>query len=203
MKALKNYIESGILELYVLGVTSAEESAEVEKMAKLHGEIRSEIDRICEVTEEYAQSHAINPPITIKPLLMASIDYMERLKNGEPISSPPFLHPASTIADYNFWLDSGDAIAPKDFKNVHARIIGFTPEMATAIIWVRDFTPPEIHTNQIEKFLMVRGSCDIVIGEEIHRLVSGDFLSIPLHISHHVKVTSIESCVLILQRSAA
>ncbi|MDQ6904400.1 MAG: transposase, partial [Bacteroidota bacterium] len=64
MKALKNYIESGILELYVLGVTSAEESAEVEKMAKLHGEIRSEIDRICEVTEEYAQSHAINPPST-------------------------------------------------------------------------------------------------------------------------------------------
>jgi len=33
MKVLKEYIESGILESYVLGTTNAEESVEVEEMA--------------------------------------------------------------------------------------------------------------------------------------------------------------------------
>jgi hypothetical protein len=65
MKVLKNYIESGILELYVLGMTSTEESAEVQEMAMLHEEIRTEIDRVCEATEEYAQAHAVKPPITL------------------------------------------------------------------------------------------------------------------------------------------
>ncbi len=189
MKDLKNYIESGILELYVLGMTNAEESVAVQEMAKLHDEIHTEIDKICEATEAYAQTHAIKPPVTIRPLLMASIDYTERLKNGEPVTSPPVLHNGSAIADYNFWLNSKDALAPKDFENVHARIIGYTPEMATAIVWVKYFTPPEIHINQIEKFLIVRGTCEIVIGAETHRLVPGDFLSIPLFISQHVKVT--------------
>ena len=203
MKALKNYIESGILELYVLGMTSTEESAEVQEVAMQHEEIRTEIDRICEATEEYAQAHAVKPPITLKPFLMASIDYAERLKNGEPITSPPVLHNGSAVADYNFWLISKDAVAPKDFENIHARIIGYTPEMVTAITWIKDFTPPETHINQIEKFLIVRGTCEIVIGEKTHRLVPGDFLSIPLFISHHVKVTSIEPCLVILQRTAA
>jgi len=203
MKALKNYIESGILELYVLGITSNEESAEVQKMAMLHEEIRTEIDRISQAVEGYVQSHAIKPPVTIRPLLMASIDYTERLKNGELITSPPALHNGSAIADYDFWLNSKDAVAPKDFENLYARIIGYTPEMATAIIWIKDFTPPEIHTNQIEKFLIVKGTCDIFIGEEVHHLAPGDLLSIPLHITHRVKVTSAETCILILERAAA
>ncbi|MEO8861527.1 MAG: cupin domain-containing protein [Ginsengibacter sp.] len=203
MKSLKNYIESGILELYVLGMTNAEESAEVQEMAMLHEEVRAEIDKICVATEAYAQAHAIKPTVTIRPLLMASIDYSERLKNGEPVTSPPVLHNGSAVTDYNFWLNSKDAVAPENFENIHARLIGYTHEMTTAIIWVKDFTPPEIHINQIEKFLIVRGTCEIVIGKKTSRLVPGDFLSIPLFISHHVKVTSIEPCVIILQRTAA
>ena len=115
MKTLKNYIESGILELYVMGMTSPEESAAVQEMAVRHEEVRIEIDEIGQATEAYAQAHAIEPSTTIRPLLMASTDYTERLKNGEPISSPPALHTNSQIADYDFWLNSKDAVAPEDF----------------------------------------------------------------------------------------
>ena len=31
----------------------------------------------------YAQAHAITPSSNVKPMLMAKIDYMERLKKGE------------------------------------------------------------------------------------------------------------------------
>lgn len=203
MKNLKNYIKSGILELYVLGMTSSVEAAEVQEMAALYEEVREEINDLSKVMEAYAQSHSIEPSTTIKPLLMASIDYTERLKQGEAISFPPALHKNSRISDYDFWLNADEATGPEDFENVHARIIGYTAEMATAIIWLKDFTPPEIHTREIEKFLIVQGTCDIFIGEEVHHLAPGDILSIPLHVSHHVKVTSSTTCILILERAAA
>ena len=203
MKTLKEYIESGILESYVLGTTNAEESAEVEEMAGAHEEIRTEINLISESIEKYAQLHAIEPSVTIRPFLLAIINYTERLKNGEPVTAPPVLHKGSAIADYDDWLKAEDAVLPGDLDNLHARIIGYTQETVTAIVWIKDFSPPEIHTNELEKFLIVEGACNITIGEQVHRLIPGDILSIPLHISHHVKVTSEIPCKIILQRIAA
>ena len=203
MKTVKKYIESGILESYVLGITDVEESAEVEEMAAAYNEIRTEINMISESIEKYAELHAIEPPITIKPFLLATIDYTERLKNGEPVTIPPVLHEGSSIADYADWLKAKAAIVPDDFNNLHARIIGYTPEAITAIVWIKEFAPPEVHTDELEKFLIVEGTCNITIGEELHRLVPGDMLSIPLYISHKVKVTSKIPCKIILQRIAA
>ena len=63
--------------------------------------------------------------------------------------------------------------------------------------------PEEIHTNEFERFLIVEGSCDIQIGETVHQLQAGDFLSIPLFENHFVTVTSSIPCKVILQRVAA
>ncbi|MBI3519836.1 MAG: hypothetical protein HY062_10825 [Bacteroidetes bacterium] len=46
MDKINDYINSGILELYVLGMTSPEETSEVNKMASLHEEVRTEIEEI-------------------------------------------------------------------------------------------------------------------------------------------------------------
>ena len=43
---IKEYIESGILEMYVLGHATKEESDEVEKMASTHPEIKKEMNKI-------------------------------------------------------------------------------------------------------------------------------------------------------------
>lgn len=203
MKNLKDYIDSGLLEMYVMGMASDEESTEVQEMSTRYAEVRLELERIEESMLAYAEQHAIQPPSTIKPLLLASVDYMERLGQGEPVSFPPQLRAGSKIEDYAFWLNDKNAKVPPDFDNIYARIIGYTPLVATAIIWIKEYTPPEMHTNQHEKFLVVQGSCDIFIGQNVHHLAPGDMLSIPLHISHHIKITSSETCVVILERSAA
>ncbi len=62
MKTLKEYIESGILESYVLGITDAAESAEVEEMSAAYSEIRTEINVISESIEKYAELHSVEPP---------------------------------------------------------------------------------------------------------------------------------------------
>jgi len=59
---IKAYIESGVLELYVLGDLSADEMLQVEEMASQHQEVRDEIASIEEAIEQYAINNAIEPP---------------------------------------------------------------------------------------------------------------------------------------------
>ena len=203
MKKVKEFCESGILESYVMGEASPEESDIVEKMAAQYAEVQKSIDDINDSLEEYAFAGAITPDITVKPMLMATIDYTERLKNGEVPAKPPLLGENSKIKDYEQWLNREDMVLPPDFKDIYAKIIGYTHNAVTTIVWIKDFTPSEIHHHEFEKFLIVEGECVITVGDKAHKLVAGNFFSIPLHEYHDIKVVSTIPCKAILQRIAA
>src|SRR5664279_4008343 len=161
MKEVKDYIDSGILELYVMGCTTPEESKKVEELLLASGKIRKEISEIQAAMETYAQDHSVMPDPTVKPFLMAAIDYTERLKNGEQPCFPPLIHSDSKISDYTDWIIRPDMMLPDDFKDFHAKIIGHTPEVLTAIIWINERTPHETHSKEFEKFLILEGTCYI------------------------------------------
>ncbi|MBC7915533.1 MAG: cupin domain-containing protein [Pyrinomonadaceae bacterium] len=200
---IRDHIESGILELYVLGQTTPDETILIQKLAASDESIRNEILEIELSLEKYAQAHAVEPDAIIKPFLLAMLDYMDRMQNGEKASTPPLLHAGSNINDYLEWLNRADMVIADDFNDVYAKIINYTPEIVTAIVWIKEMAPQEVHEDQFERFLIIEGTCDIVIDDEVHQLVPGDFLTIPLHKAHHVKVTSTIPCKAILQRVAA
>jgi mannose-6-phosphate isomerase-like protein (cupin superfamily) len=204
MDSIKEYINSGILDLYVLGLTSEEENKEIARLSDAHPEIAREIEQITEAAITAAESNApeiINP--SVKPMIMAIINFTERLQSGETPVPAPRLSEASKVGDFQQWLDRKDFVLPDDFNDIHARIIAHEPDAMTALVWIKDSSPYEVHDNEFERFLIVEGTCDITIGEKVHSLVPGDFLSIPLHQGHVVKVTSVVPCKVILQRVAA
>jgi mannose-6-phosphate isomerase-like protein (cupin superfamily) len=184
-------------------MASAEEVKQVEEMAYTHKEVKRKIEEISETLKTYAESYSKTPDITIKPMIMASIDYEERLKKGEQPSFPPILNSDSTTEHYSEWTNRKDMILPDDFNGIYLKIIGYTPQAITAIAWLQSETPHEVHTDEHEKFLVLEGTCDIDIDGDIHSLIPGDYLSIPLHAGHVVRVTSQIPCKLILQRVAA
>ncbi len=202
MFSVSEYIETGILELYVLGIASDEERKEVERLILEHVEIREEIEQIKASIKDYAEAHKLEPNPVVKPFLMATIDYTERLKKGELPSIPALLSANSVIADYNQWLSRPDMVSSVT-EDVFAKIIGYTPQAITAIVWLKDYAPHEVHDNEYERFLIVEGTCDIIVEDQIHQFVPGDFFEIPLHKKHMVKVTSSMPCKVILQRVAA
>lgn len=200
MDDLKKIIESGSLELYVLGLTSEEETRHIEQLTAKHAEIREEISQISAAIEKYGQSHAIAPHATVKPFILASTDYISRIENGEIPGAPPLLNEKSTIVDYKEWLSRKDMRLPADAENIFAKIIGYLPDSITAIVWIKEMSPQEIHHDEHERFLIVEGSCQITIGNKTHNLIPGDYLAIPLHEVHKVKITSAMPCKAILQR---
>ena len=203
MSDIRKYVESGILEAYVLGIATPEEQQQVEEMAHQHREVRKAIEAFGEDLEKFAMANAITPDPTIKPLLFATIDYTERIEKGEAPSYPKILDENSRIEDYEQWLNRPHMQLPENFEDLHAFIISHTPRALTLIVWLKEGAPWELHDNDYEKFLIVEGSCDIIIEDTTHQLKAGDYLSIPLHKNHMVKVTSAIPCKVILQRVAA
>lgn len=70
---IQEYIESGIIENYVLGATTAGESAEVERMALEYPDIQKEIEAIKISLENYAIQYEKEPPAFLKDKIMGEL----------------------------------------------------------------------------------------------------------------------------------
>jgi len=204
MNNCDEFIASGLLELYVLEHTTAEEDILVKEMLALYPDIiAKEIREICAVFERIADENKLVPDPIIKPFLVARIDYMERMIAGEPLSSPPELSVTSKVSDYNEWITRPDMVLPELADNVYAKILSATPGMICAIVWIKEMAPQEVHNDEYERFLILEGTCDILVEENCYSLKPGDYFQIPLHKDHTVRITSFIPCKVILQRVAA
>lgn len=88
---IKEYISSGILEHYVLGLASEQERKEVEMYAQTQPKIQEELDAIELTMEQYAQLHAIEKPVGIGSKINVQIDELEKKLPISNKKSPSFL----------------------------------------------------------------------------------------------------------------
>ena len=203
MNSIEEIIESGLLELYVVGDLSDQESTMIEAKLLEFPVLKKELLAIEESLEQYAFANAVDPDPTLKGMTIAVANYTSRLENGETPVNPPSLNEDSKISDFKEWLDRSDLQEPDEYDAMYGRIIGSNEEKTTLIVWLKEGAPDETHTDELEKFLIVEGTCDITIGNTVHSLKAGDYLAIPLHINHNVRVTSTTRCKVILERAAA
>jgi mannose-6-phosphate isomerase-like protein (cupin superfamily) len=199
----KELLDSGLLELYAIGCLEGSELDLVKRAMSDDPEIVREVAQIERTVRLLAQAGAVAPNPTIKSLLLAKVDYAERIANGEIVAMMPVLNERSRIEEFEHWLSREDMQMNSSFDDAQVCIISDEPEKMTAIVWLKAGAPPEVHTDEYEKFLIVEGTCDLTIGESVNNLQRGDFLSVPLHISHNVRVTSAIPCKIILQRVKA
>lgn len=75
MEDIKAYIESGILELYVLGDLNVEEKSAVEAMSKLHPEVKAELEEIEKVMMDVSLNLAIEPSSKVKENFFSQISF--------------------------------------------------------------------------------------------------------------------------------
>lgn len=76
---IKETIESGSLELYVMGALSPEEMMEIDMLRKLHPELNDEIRRIEDAMIAYADTHAIKPKEDLKEKIAGKLQFSVNL----------------------------------------------------------------------------------------------------------------------------
>jgi len=86
VEEVKSYIESGILELYVLGQLTAQECIEVEAMVAKYPEVKAELSAIEIALEAYAQENAIVPSAHLEEQILNkfSENTAPLITNAEP-----------------------------------------------------------------------------------------------------------------------
>jgi anti-sigma-K factor RskA len=79
---IREYIESGVIELYVMNALTAQEADEVAAMARQYPEIQAEIDEAERAMQAYAQAHSIAPRPELKD------EILDKIKNDMGFNSP-------------------------------------------------------------------------------------------------------------------
>lgn len=85
---IKSYIESGILELYVVGDVTPGEKLQVEEMASKHPVIKAELEEIEHSMELFAAANAVEPPAQLRDRVLNSL-----LTNFSDDNNFPTKHP--------------------------------------------------------------------------------------------------------------
>ena len=87
-------------------------------------------------------------------------------------------------------------------KSIFLKIINYTPEVTTAVVWLLDQADNEVHEKEYERFLVAEGTCTVTAGTNLFHLQPNDYYEVPLHTPHTIQVTSSQPCKVILQRVA-
>lgn len=87
---IKAYIESGVIESYVLGLAGTDEVAELEMLAMLHPEIRQAIDDFAQlIQQQVLQEPAAVPPASVKEQLMLTLANEFAKEDGDNAAQIP------------------------------------------------------------------------------------------------------------------
>ncbi len=78
----ERFLSSGLLEQYILGLTSPEESEEVEKYLKAFPELQAEADAMRKAIEQYALQHSVPPPAHLKTKILTEIEELAGQENA-------------------------------------------------------------------------------------------------------------------------
>ena len=186
-----------MIERYVLGQLSLAEGRMIEAAASSDLALRARLNGLQDDLAALAQRRAISPPSDLKARIFSTIAEQNRSDR------PPILHQGSKASDYSRWIDGPDMTCPTVFDEVHFLEFGDDPDAMSALVWVKHGSPAETHTDCVEKFLILEGTCEVELNGTVQSLSSGDVFSIPLYTVHTVKVTSPAPCKFILQRIAA
>lgn len=85
---LQSFLQSGLLESYVLGQCTPDECALVERMIREHPAARAELEAIEASLEKYAMAHAVTPSDGVKAAIMDRIQAESRGKTEKQTPSP-------------------------------------------------------------------------------------------------------------------
>jgi anti-sigma-K factor RskA len=85
---IQDYISSGILETYLLGLAGEEEARELEQLCLKYPEVKAALEEAENTMENYAQLHAISPPASAKEQIWSAIQQSTAI-NQQPEESRP------------------------------------------------------------------------------------------------------------------
>lgn len=101
---VKEYIASGIVESYVLGLASQDEMAEFERMCAAHHEVMLAREAFEKQLEQHALGNGITPPVQLQSQIFAELDVeADKLRINGPTATQPQEAQQAPVVTMRWW----------------------------------------------------------------------------------------------------
>ncbi len=194
---LKAFIESGVIEMYCMGLASEEEVKLVHSYMLRFPEVKKEIDAVQLTLVNYASLQGIAPRESVKQALLkqaTSEQHAQRL--------PPQLNECSQVEFWLQYLEQSKLEAPKAFTDLYSIDLHSNENQVTYAVWAKsEAFVEETHANETEYLLMLRGKCSVTFAGKSNTYGPGDLITIPAQTAHKA-VSLSDDMLLIGQRLA-
>lgn len=191
---IEEFIESGQLDAYVLGMLPEDEAAEVAELIKQYPQLQQEAAAIEAALKQYGAAVLADDKVK----LFATIDILEKDATALQQKELPQIHKHS---DAHAWLQTVNHLIPEvnEATPLIKNLIHEDDQMSLYLITTIVDVPHETHENEKESFLILKGSCTCHIGEQLISLKAGGYVDIPMFTDHNVIVHPGMPVVAILQ----
>jgi len=198
--SLKDYIHSGMIEDYCLGLLTPEEMEDVAKQANIHPEIKERINEYQSALKQYAAELSPGTAKSHKQQLMKIIDNLE-VEASLDIKNLPLINKYSNSKK---WLPLAKSVLPSALEEPTLMYeLRDEKGINQFLIWTIADSPYELHDDVYETLLLLEGECICRVGEDAYHLNTGDFLTIPLHKPHNLEVINGPVLLLVQRLEAA
>lgn len=185
MLKLEKYIESGILELYALGKLPDSERVGVERMLATYSVLQNELAKINLALATYAQKMAITPRSFLKDQIINEIVNLQKEKAMD-MNDLPLL---SKYSDHLKWLTLAHSFGEMPLTDgKFIKVLRQDEQVTQLLVLSATDIEEEVHKQEKESFLILRGECSCTIADTQTLMTAGDFMEIPMYQPHDVKV---------------
>lgn len=191
---LKDYLESGVVESYCLGTATEEEAEQLIKYCELYPEVKAYLDKTQETMEIYLSAFKRKAPDRSKNIILESILENKKLDNAKLEGEEAMLQEFFQITKHTD-IEKVEALIkdihpPTEFDEIFAKPLFVSDTHELILVWAKNLVPDEVHDDVDERFLLLEGTADCYVDDEVFHMKRGDYMKIPLHINHKVIVTS-------------
>lgn len=196
MMNVKQYIESGILSDYCLGLLDEKEARQVEALCDQYPELMAELSQTREALFNYSAALSKEPAPHLKEEIWKLLENVNREEKMDYQELPVL----NKYSDKENWLKAVKPLLPSKLESdIFVKVIRNDEKLEQTLIWTKIDYPDEVHDDLQECFMVLEGECECYVGDKVFRLGPGGFLEIPLHVHHDVKIRS-EYVLAVVQR---
>ncbi len=182
---IQAYINTGVLEEYCLGLLSEEDQAYLIQMSILYPEIKDELTEVESALEQLAHAGAIEPGLGVRERIMGMFGFNDTEEETAGYQLPPI----SKNADYQAWINTFKHLIPSEpTADIAMEVVRDDEQFRQMLVVSKQNIPEEEHGNYLESFLILEGRCECTVGNSIYQLGAGDFIEIPLHVKHDIRI---------------
>ncbi len=182
---VRDYIATGILEEYCLGLLSNDEQEMVLQVCRLYPDVRKELTAIENAMEKMAAIRAVTPNSSLRGKLLTSLGFSEPVIKFALDDLPP----TRPNSNHHSWLASLAHLIPAEpAEDFLCHVLRKDEVLAQMLIIAKNNVPEETHDNYKESFFILKGRCECTVGANTFMLGPGDFLEIPINVEHDVKM---------------